>query len=73
MYADDHAPPHFHAEYGEYEELIEIRTLSIYRGKLPRRVHNLVIEWADIHRIELMENWLTARKSLELKPIAPLE
>ncbi len=24
LYFDDHAPPHFHAIYAEYEELIEI-------------------------------------------------
>ncbi|MBK9215536.1 MAG: DUF4160 domain-containing protein [Chloracidobacterium sp.] len=73
MYFDDHAPPHFHAEYGEYEELIEIMTLNVYRGQLPRRVHNMVLEWADLHRQELMENWLAARKNQELKGIAPLE
>lgn len=73
MYFDDHAPPHFHAEYGEYEELIEIMTLNVYRGRLPRRVHNLVLEWADLHRQELMENWLAARKNQELKQISPLE
>ena len=73
MYFDDHAPPHFHAEYGEYEELIEIMTLNVYRGQLPRRVHNMVLEWADLHRQELMENWLAARKNEELKGIPPLE
>ena len=26
MYYRDHAPPHFHAEYGEYEVTIEIAT-----------------------------------------------
>jgi hypothetical protein len=37
MYFRDHSPAHFHAEYGEYEALIEIETLSILRGDLPRR------------------------------------
>lgn len=37
MYFNDHNPPHFHAEYGEYEALFEIDTLAILRGGLPRR------------------------------------
>ena len=26
MYARDHAPPHFHAEYGEHEAMVEIES-----------------------------------------------
>lgn len=35
MYWNDHAPPHFHALYSEYEVLIDIRTLEILEGSLP--------------------------------------
>jgi len=28
VYFDDHLPPHFHAEYNEYEELFVIRTIA---------------------------------------------
>jgi Domain of unknown function (DUF4160) len=31
MYFSDHSPAHFHAQYGEYEALVEIETLSILR------------------------------------------
>lgn len=72
MYYRDHAPPHFHAEYGEDEALFEILTLEVYQGNLPRRVHNLVLEWADIHREELMRNWLAARERKPLAKIDPL-
>jgi hypothetical protein len=37
MYFADHAPPHFHAEYGSEEALIDIRTLAVFAGKLPPR------------------------------------
>ena len=30
MFYNDHAPPHFHAEYGEHEALIEIESLPVY-------------------------------------------
>ena len=36
MFWADHAPPHFHALYSEFEALININTLEIYEGKLPQ-------------------------------------
>lgn len=73
LYYSDHLPPHFHAEYGGSEALYEIATLRVYRGKLPRRVHSMVIEWADLHRTELMENWERAREGHPLVEIEPLD
>jgi Domain of unknown function (DUF4160) len=34
MYFNDHNPSHFHAEYGEFEALIDIESLAILRGEL---------------------------------------
>jgi hypothetical protein len=41
MYFRDHSPAHFHAEYGEYEVLVEIETLSILRGEAPEESHGV--------------------------------
>lgn len=57
IYYDDHIPPHFHAEYNEYEELIEILTLETYRGGLPTKQRKRVIEWAKENREFLMSKW----------------
>jgi hypothetical protein len=73
MYFRDHSPAHFHAEYGEYEALVEIETLSILRGELPRRAMALVLEWAALHRAELRADWERARGGTPLKSIAPLD
>ncbi|MGI8555709.1 MAG: DUF4160 domain-containing protein [Pyrinomonadaceae bacterium] len=73
MYYNDHAPPHFHAEYVGNEALYEIQTLQIYAEKLLRRAHNLVIEWADLHRTELLADWNNARRGEPLADIKPLE
>ncbi|MGH7496352.1 MAG: DUF4160 domain-containing protein [bacterium] len=73
MYFNEHSPPHFHAEYAGNEALYEIETLRIYAGKLPRRVHNLVMEWADLHRVELTENWERARRGESLIDIEALD
>jgi len=37
MFWQEHAPPHFHALYGEFEALFDIRTFEVIRGSLPRR------------------------------------
>lgn len=73
MYFADHAPPHFHALYGDAEALIDIRTLEVIEGQLPRRAQALVLEWAAQHRAALQEDWdlCAARKSPQ--PIPPLD
>lgn len=40
----EHAPPHFHALYGEHEAQIDIRTLEVIVGGLRRRALNLTID-----------------------------
>ena len=53
MYYNEHNPPHFHAKYGEFTAEIDITTLQIFKGELPKRARTLVLEWADEHRNEL--------------------
>jgi hypothetical protein len=50
MFWRDHAPPHFHALYAEHEAQINIRTLEVIEGDLPKRALALVLEWAAEHR-----------------------
>jgi hypothetical protein len=68
----DHAPPHFHATYGEDEAQVEIATGDVIGGSLPRRAAALVKEWAELHRTELEENWGRREKALPLQKIDPL-
>ena len=77
MFWNDHAPPHFHAAYvgrdGD-DTVIDIRTLELMeQGLLKRRALGLVLDWAELHREELLANWALARQGLPLNPIAPLE
>ncbi len=73
LFYADHAPPHFHARYGESEVLVEIDSLRALRGRLPRRALALVLEWAVLHQRELHAAWERARQGLPLDPIAPLD
>ena len=47
MYWDDHAPPHFHAKYGEYEVTVNINT-GVVEGKFPKRALKHVLEWGYV-------------------------
>lgn len=73
MFRREHAPPHFHALYGEHEVLIDIRTLEVIGGSLPRRALSLTVEWAIGHRAELMEDWDLCQAKQYPRQIAPLE
>lgn len=73
MFFNEHAPPHFHAEYAEHRTVIDIRTLDVMEGKLPRRALELVLDWAELHREELMRDWDLCRQHQQPVEIAPLE
>jgi hypothetical protein len=73
MFWGDHAPPHFHALYGEYEVIIDIRTLEVLKGEMPRRALALVLEWASLHQEELTEDWRLCKLKQAPKKITPLE
>jgi hypothetical protein len=72
MFFEEHSPPHFHANYGDEEALIEIRNLSLFAGRLSPRVVGLVVEWATLHQQELMANWIRAQSQEALRKIEPL-
>ncbi len=72
MYYNEHNPPHFHVKYGDDTAEIDIRTLQILKGGIPKRAKSMVLEWADEHREELMLDWELARQKLELNKIEPL-
>lgn len=72
MFFDDHLPPHFHAEYGDLELIININTLAIVQGKFPPRALGLVMEWAALHQAELKADWEKAKSKQSVDKISPL-
>jgi hypothetical protein len=72
MFFEEHAPPHFHAQYGEHKAAINILTLELEEGKLPRRALNLVLDWAELHRDELLSDWDKCRAHQQPDKIEPL-
>jgi len=65
----EHNPPHFHVIYGEYNCVIDIQSLDVIEGDLPKKGLNLVLEWASQYQSELLDIWNTQN----FKKLPPLE
>lgn len=72
MFGNDHNSPHFHVFYGDKDVAIDIRTLGVLEGDIPRRALLLALEWAMEHREELLANWNLCREGKPPKKIEPL-
>lgn len=73
MNYNDHPPPHFHVRYAEQKAIVAIESPTLLEGQLSPRALGLVMEWAAVHRQELLEDWSLARQQQPLKRITPLE
>jgi hypothetical protein len=73
MFFDEHAPPHFHAQYGEFKAAIAIDSLEVIGGNLPRRALELVFDWARIHKDELLADWRLCQQHNQPNKIDPLQ
>ena len=49
------------------------RYAKLVEGKLPARVLGLVVEWAELHKKELLENWDMLQKTGKWFKIEPLD
>jgi hypothetical protein len=72
MHFKDHSPPHFHVKYGDYKAAIAINGLGLLEGDLPSRIHGYVIEWASMHKQELMNDWNMLQSVGKFLKIPPL-
>ncbi|TMQ73581.1 MAG: DUF4160 domain-containing protein [Candidatus Eisenbacteria bacterium] len=72
MFYAEHEAPHFHAHYSGRSGRFEIATLRVLDGDLPARVCGLIVEWASLHREELIDDWERAKRHEPLHRIAPL-
>ena len=72
MYFKDHNPPHFHVLYNEYDAEIEIKSLATLEGELPPRVLGLALEWAGLHKEELLDDWNLIQATGKFNKIQPL-
>jgi hypothetical protein len=72
MYWRDHAPPHFHAQYGEHWAELAIGDGRLLGGRLPPRALRMVEEWRRAHEHELIETWRLVQRPEPPAQIEPL-
>jgi len=72
FYYREHAPPHFHAVYGGDEAQVAVEDLRVLEGRLPPRPMGMVVEWATLHRTELLQAWQRAAAHEPPGTIEPL-
>ena len=73
MFYREHEPPHFHAFYAGSKAQLRIEPIGVLRGDLPPRPLALIVEWASMHRAELLANWDRLRREEPPVRIPPLE
>lgn len=73
MFFDEHAPPHFHVQYAEHKAVVNIHSLEVTEGKLPRRAQELVLDWAELHQAKLLENWGLCERKQTPQKLPPLQ
>ena len=72
IHPNDHPPSHFHVVYRGRRASVDIETLRVVRGSLPRRVRRLVREWAALHQDELRGAWNRVMQGERAGRIDPL-
>jgi hypothetical protein len=64
---------HFHAIYENTELVVAVNPVRIIQGNAPRRMRDMVLEWATQHQSELLEAWNRLSAAQPPKPIQPLQ
>ena len=64
----EHNPPHFHAIYGDNVAAVSIKDGKILDGYLPKKALEMVLEWNELHKNELLKIWET-QEFIELSPL----
>jgi len=69
----EHNPPHIHVYYQEFVSVINIHTFELLQGELPSKQLKLVFAWIEIHKEELIANWVLCQNGEKPFSIEPLK
>ena len=72
MYFEVQNPPRFQVLYNGRHGIFSISTLGYSKGNLPPKVVGLVIDWAELHKKELLANWESVKDTGTCQRIKPL-
>lgn len=56
-----------------FKATVDIQALTVSSGQLPRRAQELVLDWAELHQQELLEDWQLCMDKQQPKQIEPLK
>lgn len=76
MYMEVGAPhhlPHFHAYYQGNQAVFTIDPVEMIEGGIPAKQKRLVEAWAEIHQLELMNDWDLLQQGHSPNKIEPLK
>ena len=62
MFADDHAPAHFHVRTPNSKAVIRLADLRILRGRLTSSEERAVMAWARANSEVLHDGWIALRR-----------
>lgn len=68
-----HNMPHFHAYYQDEVGIYTLGPIELIAGSLPKRQQRLIEAWAELHQVELMQDWQFLQNGQKPLPIKPLE
>ena len=68
-----HHIPHFHVYYQEAVGVFSIDPVELVAGFMPRKQQRLVEAWAELHQIELTDNWNRLQAGKTAVKIEPLK
>ena len=72
IFSRDHEPAHFHAVYGEYQVTVEIES-GLVHGEFPKRALRMILEWLELHKEEILDDWNLIQNGKQANKVAPLE
>ena len=70
---DKHNLPHIHTEYQGKTAVYAIESGQVLAGGLPPKKHKLVVAWIEIHREDLLADWVLAVDGKKPFPIRGLD
>jgi hypothetical protein len=69
----EHNPPHIHAYYQNSKLVVNIQTGDSLAGDLPPKQLRLVLAWIEIHKEELLADWILCQNGEKPFLIEPLK
>lgn len=72
MFYEDETPPCFHVLYGDFKTTIDLND-EVVTCFMPKRALEMIFEWMDMHKDQLLENWTKCQAGKIPDKIEPLE